>query len=305
MINQDEVEGSVPIILGPTGVGKTDIVHRAAAGAGVEIISADSRAIYRGMNIGTATPPESFREELSYHLINFLHPRERFSAMDFRNRVEEKMRDIWSRENGPVIVGGSRLYILALTQGIFEGPEADESLREKLRKMPRDELHHRLEEVDPASARKIHPNDTKRVIRALEVYKLTGRPINELKQEAEPLPVDFVKVSLNRPRSKLYERVESRVDEMMNEGLLEEVKSLIAEGFNPGWGAWNTIGYKELARHIVDEKDLSSAVEDIKRNTRHLVKYQQNWIKSLDLDLSLDLCQCERGEVTAKLESYF
>ncbi|MFP3953954.1 MAG: tRNA (adenosine(37)-N6)-dimethylallyltransferase MiaA, partial [Candidatus Acetothermia bacterium] len=176
----------VPIVLGPTGVGKTELVHRVALALEAEVVSADSRAIYKGMEIGTATPPESYRDELDYHLINFLHPRERFSAMDFRERAESVIYDVANGGKLPVVVGGSRLYILALTQGIFKGPDRDEELRKKLRDVPGELLHERLGEVDPESAEKIHPNDTKRVVRALEIYKLTGRPISELKDEAEP-----------------------------------------------------------------------------------------------------------------------
>jgi len=144
------------------------------------------------------------------------------------------------------VVGGSRLYILALTQGIFEGPEADEELREKLREKPSEELHERLVEVDPRSAEKIHPNDTKRLVRALEVYELSGEPISKLKEQTEPLPYDFKLIGLDRPREVLYERIDSRGEEMLDSGLLDEVKALLGEGFGPDWGAWETIGYKEL-----------------------------------------------------------
>ncbi|MBS3766073.1 tRNA (adenosine(37)-N6)-dimethylallyltransferase MiaA, partial [Candidatus Bipolaricaulota bacterium] len=195
---KNRVEDSVPIVLGPTSVGKTELVHEVAGKLGGEIISADSRAVYAGMDIGTATPPETYRKELPYHLINFLDPRERYSAADFQDDAEEKIEEILGRGNRPIVVGGSRLYIIALTQGIFEGPEADEELREELRSRSGDELHERLDQVDPRSAEKIHPNDTKRLVRALEVYELTGRPISELKEETEPLPFEFRKVGLNR-----------------------------------------------------------------------------------------------------------
>ena len=271
-------EEVVPIVLGPTAVGKTELVHRAAKSVGGEIISADSRAIYRGMDIGTATPPVELREELPYHLINFLDPRERYSAADYRQDVEEKILEIRSRGNRPIVVGGSRLYIISLTQGIFEGPEADEALREQLRSKPGEELHERLQEVDPRSAEKIHPNDTKRLVRALEVYELSGEPISKLKEETEPLPFDFRVIGLDRAREELYSRINRRVEDMVEAGLFDEVKELVQAGFGPGWGAWETIGYKELALHLRGELDRDEAIDEIKKNTRHLAKYQQNWM---------------------------
>ncbi|MFB6291259.1 MAG: tRNA (adenosine(37)-N6)-dimethylallyltransferase MiaA [Candidatus Bipolaricaulia bacterium] len=272
----------VPVILGPTAVGKTELVHGVARKLDGEIISADSRAIYRGMNIGTATPPRAYREELSYHLINFVPPKKRYSAADFRRDAEEKINEITARDKIPLIVGGSRLYVIALTQGIFDGPEADKELRERLREVPNDELHERLSRVDPRTAEKVHPNDTKRLVRALEVYELSGRPISELKEEAEPVPVNFLKVGLDRPREVLYDRVNSRVDKMLEEGLLDEVESLVEEGFGPDWGAWETIGYKELVLYLEGEYDYEEAIDEIKKNTRHLAKYQQNWMEKIE-----------------------
>ncbi len=287
-------EMTVPIVLGPTAVGKTELVHRAAKSIEGEVVSADSRAIYRGMDIGTATPPESLREEIRYHLINFLDPRDRYSAAAYRQDVEEKIPEIRSRGNRPVVVGGSRLYVLSLTQGIFEGPEADEELRDRLRKKSNEELHERLREVDPRSAEKIHPNDTKRLVRALEVYELSGEPISKLKDQTEPLPFDFRLIGLNRAREKLYSRINRRVEDMIGAGLFEEVKELVADGFGPDWGAWETIGYKELALHLRDELDRDEAIDEIKKNTRHLAKYQQNWmtkvegLEEIDLDAEVE-----------------
>ena len=280
---------SVPIILGPTAVGKTELVHRLAREIDGEIISADSRAIYRDMDIGTATPPESYMEELPYHLVNFVDPGERYSAADFRRDVEEKVEEIEDRGRVPIVVGGSRLYILALTQGIFDGPDADEELRKKLREVPNEELHERLREVDPRSAEKVHPNDTKRLVRAMEVYKLSGKPISQLKEEAEPLPVGFLKIGLNRPREELYGRANARVGRMLEEGLMEEVKYLVEKGFGPDWGAWETIGYKELALYLEGEYEYEEAIEEIKKNTRHLAKYQQNWMEKIEGITTFDL----------------
>ena len=279
----------LPVVLGPTAVGKTDLVHQVARELGGEIISADSRAIYEGMDIGTATPPEDYRDEVPYHLINFIHPRERYSAADFRRDVEEKVKEISGRDRRPVVVGGSRLYIIALTQGIFDGPEADSELRERLRDLPNEELQERLRKVDPKTADKVHVNDTKRLVRALEVYELSGKPISQLKEEAEPLPVDFLKIGLDRPREELYDRANSRVEQMMERGLLEEVQKLLDHGFGPNWGAWETIGYKELALYLKGDYDREEAIEEIKKNTRHLAKYQQNWMEKVEGITTFDL----------------
>jgi len=298
-----QLDEPLPVVLGPTAVGKTDVVHQVARELGGEIISADSRAIYEGMDIGTATPAEDYRDEVHYHLINFIHPRERYSAADFRRDVEEKVKEISGRDRKPIVVGGSRLYIIALTQGIFDGPEADSELRERLRALPNDELQERLRKVDPKTADKVHVNDTKRLVRALEVYELSGKPISQLKKEAEPLPVDFLKIGLDRPREELYDRANSRVEQMMKEGLLDEVQQLLDEGFGPDWGAWETIGYKELALYLKGEYDREEAIEEIKKNTRHLAKYQQNWMEKVEGITTFDLE--ENHEVESSLLDLF
>jgi len=277
----------IPLVLGPTAAGKTELAHRAARVISqesekteVEIISADSRAIYKRLNIGTATPLPRQRRELNYHLISFLDPRERYSAMDFRRDVEEKLEEITSRGNLPLLVGGSRLYIKALTEGIFEGPSADEELRESLSKKSGEELHGELEEVDPPSAEKIHPHDKKRLIRALEVHRLTGRPISELKQEAEPISQSVKKIGLKKSKEELYRQIGDRVEEMLERGLLEEVEELVEAGFGPEWGSWETIGYKELVPVVQGDRTLEEAKELIKKNTRHLARYQLSWLRS-------------------------
>jgi tRNA dimethylallyltransferase len=293
------LDESLPVVLGPTAVGKTELAHQVAREIKGEIISADSRAIYEGMDIGTATPPEDYRDEIPYHLVNFIHPRERYSAADFRRDVEEKVKEISGRGRRPVVVGGSRLYIIALTQGIFDGPEADSELRERLRDLPNEELQERLRKVDPKTADKVHVNDTKRLVRALEVYELSGKPISQLKEEAEPLPVDFLKIGLDRPRDELYDRANSRVEQMLERGLLDEVEQLLDQGFGPDWGAWETIGYKELALYLKGDYDREEAIEEIKKNTRHLAKYQQNWMEKVEGITKFDLE--ENNEVKSSL----
>lgn len=274
---------NIPIILGPTGAGKTDLVHRIALQLGAEVISADSRALYKRLDIGTATPTEKKRNEVTYHLVNSVSPRSFYSAMDFRRGVEEKVGSIISGGNLPVLAGGSRLYVKALTEGIFEGPGADEELRDRLRKKESNELHERLESVDSPSAEKIHPNDKKRIVRALEVYELTGRPISKLQEETEPLPYDFLLIGLKKPRERLYDDIDSRVEEMFQRGLVGEVKGLLEDGFCEDWGAWETIGYKEVVKFLEGELTLDEAKQKIKNNTHRLARKQLGWLDKEDL----------------------
>ncbi|MFW6421637.1 MAG: tRNA (adenosine(37)-N6)-dimethylallyltransferase MiaA [Candidatus Bipolaricaulota bacterium] len=294
---------SIPLIIGPTAVGKTEVAHKLARKTNSEIISADSRAVYKGLEIGTATPEPRLIEEVPYHLISFLDPRRRYSAKDFQRDVEEKIQKIADGCGKPIIVGGSRLYVKALTQGLFEGPGADREIRSRLSRRSGEELHHRLQEVDPKSAENIHPNDQKRLIRALEVYEITGRPISVLQDEAEPLPHSLTKIALLRDRKSLYRRIEERVEELIDRGLVQEVRELLQRGFSEDWGAWNTIGYKELVLHLEGEISLEEAKEAIKTNTRHLAKYQLGWIRSEECQHQFDLDKSRTSQVVERLVS--
>lgn len=289
-------EPVVLVIVGPTAVGKTQLVHVLAKQIEGEIISADSRALYKWMRIGTDTPPQSFQREVRYHLINFLHPSRRYSAAQFAKDVHRLVGNITDRDHLPLITGGSRLYIKALTEGIFEGPQAAPDLREQLSQHSSSELHKELQEVDPASAKQIHPNDKKRIIRALEVYRLTGNTISTLKQEAEALPFDFRLIGLLRSRSEIYSRIDRRVEEMIEKGLVKEVQGLLDRGFSPDWGAWNTIGYKEVIPYLQGELSLEEAKKNIQNNTHQLARDQLNWIRSDDEVKTINLSECSEEE---------
>lgn len=291
----------IPLIIGPTAVGKTEISHQVALAIGGEIISADSRAIYKHLDIGTATPSREQRDEVPYHLVNELEPCERYSAMDFRKDSEGLVREIADRGNVPMFVGGSRLYVKALTEGIFEGPDADKELRKELRDRSSSDLHDELSEVDPPSAHKIHPNDKKRLVRALEVYKLTGRPISKLKGEAEPLPYHFLKISLISSREALYGRIDRRVEEMIKSGLVEEVKDLLQRGFNPEWPSWHTIGYEEMVDYLEGDKSLEAVQSEIKQNTRNLARYQLSWIRNEDEVHVIDLTEYNKDQAVSEI----
>jgi tRNA dimethylallyltransferase len=273
-------------ILGPTAVGKTEIAIAVAQKLDAEIVSADSRQIYRYMDIGTAKPSASEQAQIRHHLIDFVMPDEHFSVADYQRVADIAIQDIQSRGKQAMIVGGTGLYFRAVVDGIFDGPDADPEFRAKLiveaHEFSAEVLHSRLSQVDPKSASRIHPNDLIRVIRALEVYKKTGKTISELQKEwnrASPR-YPFVAFGINRERQELYHQIEERVDKMLAVGLLEEVKSLIARGYDENLTAMKGFGYKELIDYLNGQYDWNTAVDLLKRNTRRFAKRQLTWFRN-------------------------
>jgi tRNA dimethylallyltransferase len=275
----------VLVILGPTCVGKTQASLKLADIINGEIISFDSRQIYRFMDIGTAKPTLEQREKVPHHLIDLISPDKRFTAADYGKKAREIIREIVERKRYPIAVGGSGLYLKALIEGFFEGPKANGKIRERLereaQRFGEPHLFNRLKEVDPEAAERIHPNDSVRIIRALEVYELTGKPISTWQQEGkyDPFPMSFIKIGLHLDREKLYQRIDQRVDEMMNRGLLDEVKRLNEMGFTLRLKALKTVGYQELFAYLEGQLNLSEAVEKIKQNTRNYAKRQLTWFR--------------------------
>lgn len=271
------------IIVGPTGVGKTEVAFRAARLLGGEIVSADSRLVYRMMDIGTAKPGAQMMEQVRHHMIDLVDPDENYTCKRFEQDAREAVRDILSRRRVPVVVGGSGLYIRALTDGIFEGPEADTELRRNLRSEAARRgtawLWTRLKDVDPEKAAQIDPQNLVRIIRALEVYELTGRRMSELEQQAERFEVPSVTVGLKRGRGELYRLIDCRVDRMMEAGFLYEVRMLLDQGYGDTHAVGRSLGYRELIGHLRGKTTLADAVELIKRNTRHFAKRQMTWSK--------------------------
>ena len=287
-------------ILGPTAVGKTELALRVATRLGGEIVSVDSRQIYCRMDIGTAKPTPEQLELVPHHMINCVMPDESFSAADFQKGADEAIRQIRQRGNVPILVGGSGMYFRALVDGLFNGPQADPVFRQKLRQEADElgiqHLYRRLENIDPDAAEKIHHNDLIRIIRALEVYQKSGKRISELRQQWESgeSRYELAAFGLNRPRDELYQRIEARVDQMMDEGLLDEVRSL--SGYRRDLHAMNCLGYKELLAHLDGECDLDEAVQLIKRNTRRYAKRQLTWFRK-DRRISwIDLSECPSPE---------
>ena len=274
------------ILTGPTAVGKTALSIGLAKAVDGEIISADSMQVYRKMNIGTAKIQQSEMQGVRHHLIDILDPGEDFNVVLFKKYALEAMKDIYSREKIPVVVGGTGFYVQALLYDInFEDNDNDMSYREELQTLAAEHgnsyIHDMLAGVDPESAEKIHENNVKRVIRALEFYKKTGMKIskhNEAESQKES-PYNFEYFVLNDDRQKLYDRIDRRIDIMLADGLLDEVRSLVDEGYSRDLVSMQGLGYKEMIDYIQERYTLDEAVYTLKRDTRHFAKRQVTWFK--------------------------
>ena len=285
------------ILTGPTAVGKTALSLKLAKEIGGEIISADSMQIYRHMDIGSAKIMPEEMEEIPHHLIDVLEPSEPFHVVRFQQMAKEAIDEIYSRGHVPIITGGTGFYIQALLYDIdFEDTCEDSEYRSALEQLAREQgssrLHEMLRDVDPQAAEEIHCNNTKRLIRALEYHHLTGRQIsahNEEQKQKES-PYAFGYFVLNRNRALLYQRIDLRVDQMIEKGLLDEIMRLKEMGYDRSYVSMQGIGYKELLSHLDGEISLEEAVDQIKKDTRHFAKRQITWFKRekdvtwLDLD---------------------
>ena len=272
------------ILTGPTAVGKTALSIRLAKAIGGEIISADSMQVYQKMNIGTAKIKTVEMEGIPHYLVDVLDPAEEFHVARFQKMAKEALQNIYGKGKIPLVVGGTGFYIQSLLYDIdFEEEEQDMEYREMLWKMSREEgneaLHRMLSQKDPVSAQKIHPNNVKRVIRALEFYRLNGYPISEHneKESQKESPYQFAYFVLNQDRKKLYERIDQRVDLMMEAGLLKEVQDLKEEGYGKSLVSMQGIGYKEIYEYLEGNLTLDQAVDLIKKDTRHFAKRQLTW----------------------------
>ena len=281
-----EPGAKIVVVVGPTAVGKSDLAIRLAEECGGEIVNADSLQVYRGMDIGTAKTPPSVRRRIPHHLIDILEPDEPFSAADFRKEADRAIADIVGRGKRVVVVGGTGLYIRALLHGLADSPSGDGPVRRELEVLAREagpeELHRLLAAVDPASAARLSPRDQLRVIRALEVYRVTGRPMSAFLTEHRFAERRYraLKIGLNLPREDLYRRIDERVDHMMEAGLVAEVMGLLGQGLSPDLKPLKAIGYKEICGYLAGAWTLEEAVRLIKRNTRHYAKRQLTWFKS-------------------------
>jgi len=274
------------IIVGPTAVGKTDVSIQLAERLNGEIVSADSRLFYRGMNIGTAKP--SFEEQacVPHHLIDIAEPDEILSLAIFQQKAQETIAAIHAREKLPFLVGGTGQYVRAVTQG-WTPPEVqpNEQLRNELEQQKEQNgiywLHAKLEGVDPEAAGKIDPRNYRRTIRALEVIQTTGKKFSEQRGQGES-PYHLMTIGLTRPREELYQRVDQRIDMMFENGFIDEVKTLLSKGYPPSLPTMSAIGYRECVSVIQGELSEEQAKAQIRRATRIYVRRQANWFKESD-----------------------
>lgn len=274
------------VLTGPTAVGKTKLSISLAEAVNGEIISADSMQVYRNMDIGSAKIRPKEMQGVPHHLVDILSPQEEFHIVLFQKLAKNAMEEIYAKGRIPILVGGTGFYIQAVTRDIdFTQARQDDNCRKELEALAARKgnkyLHEQLEKVDPKSAREIHANNVKRVIRALEFYRQNGMPISEHNEEQKErtTPYNLAYFVLNAPRDLLYERIDKRVDEMISEGLVNEVKKLKNMGCHKGMVSMQGLGYKEILGYLDGEYSLEEAIRILKRDTRHFAKRQLTWFR--------------------------
>ncbi len=271
------------ILVGPTASGKTALAVAMAERIGGEIVNADSMQVYRRMDIGTAKPPPEVRRLVPHHLLDAVDPDEPYTAADFVREARKAIADIHGRGKRAIVSGGTGLYVKALTRGLVESPGGDETIRKELKSLAavegKEALHRRLALIDPQTARRLHPNDQLRVTRALEVYRITGRPLSELHGEHRFAVNSYacLKIGLAPDRSELYSNIDKRVEWMIGNGLVEEVKGLLSAGYCPLLKPMRSLGYRQVCSFLAGEYSLDKAIELIKRDTRRYAKRQLTW----------------------------
>ena len=275
------------VLIGPTAVGKTALSLALARRLDAEIISGDSMLFYRGFDIGTAKPTKEERAAVPHHFIDILAPAASFNVMDFQRLARAEIGRIAARGKLPLVVGGTGLYIKSLLEGyVFNETSGDRAYREKLERLAQEKgkafVHGLLQEADPEAAARLHVNDFRRVVRALEVASLGNEHISEQREAAGgELAYDAYVIGLRRERQALYARIEERVDAMLEAGLADEVRSLLAEGVPRDCPAMNGIGYREMLAYLAGSMDLPLAAEEIKKATRHFAKRQLTWFRKM------------------------
>jgi tRNA dimethylallyltransferase len=285
-MSADNVKPKIIIICGPTALGKTSMAINVAGIFNGEIIGADSMQIYRYMDIGTAKPTTDEQSRVAHHMIDLIDPDEHFDARQFAEMAYEKIIRLYARGVTPFVVGGTGLYIKALVHGLFKAGPSDIHVRERLQEQARiygaDFLHQKLRRYDPDTAERIHPNDSYRIIRALEVHELTGKTITAFQQDHGFKDHRFrmLKIGLHIDREVLYDRINHRVDAMMDSGFLNEVKGLLEMGYSENLKSMQSIGYRHLMDFIKGRCSWDETMRTLKRDTRRYAKRQLTWFKA-------------------------
>ncbi|MGE5217921.1 MAG: tRNA (adenosine(37)-N6)-dimethylallyltransferase MiaA [Chloroflexota bacterium] len=275
----------IVIVLGPTAIGKSELALELAQNIDGEIVNADSQQVYRCLDIGTGKPSTEERLQVPHHLIDVVDPDEEFNAAQFRRMALKIIEEIQGRKKTVIVCGGTGLYLKALTQGLFDGPGQDAALRAALERQIESEglptLYQRLVAIDGSVISTIHPNDRQRIIRALEVFEATGRPLSAWQNEHafRDQPFAILKLGLLRERAELYDRINHRSEQMVRDGLLEEVEGLVARGYSLDLKALRSVGYRQMGEVLRGEKDLTGALEEMKQETRRLAKRQLTWFR--------------------------
>jgi tRNA dimethylallyltransferase len=299
------MERKVIVIVGPTCSGKTKVGISFAEKLQTEIISADSRQFYKYLSIGTAKPTTDELQLVKHHFIDFLEPDEDYNVSRFENDALKIIDKLLTERKVPIVIGGSGLYIKALTEGIFNSVDVDDDYRDTLKKkrekFGNEFLYEGLKKIDPQSASGMLPQNWKRVMRALEVFHLTGEPIWKFQKNYErKTDHEFILFGLNWEREKLYRNIENRVDRMIKDGLVAEVKNILSLGYSKKINSLNTVGYKEIISYLENEITLERAIELIKRNTRRYAKRQMTWFRKTE---NINWLACDENTTSEQLVS--
>ncbi len=276
----------IPVIVGATASGKSSLARAVADRTGGRIICLDSRKIYRRLNIGTAKPPPELIAQYDYAMIDIIEPTESYSAYQYAETAGEIIRDTLNENRLPIIAGGTGLYLRALKGGLFRGPGANQEVRKYINELADrdgwDSVFEQLEQVDPEAARRIGPTNRQRLVRALEVFYVTGKPLTAVQDRGEYAAPewDFVLFGIDWPREKLHERIARRTGLMVNRGLFTEVKTLMESGLPPSAPGLKSVGYREAVDYLVGKTSQVEAVEKIKTSTRQYAKRQRTWFRN-------------------------
>jgi tRNA dimethylallyltransferase len=274
------------VLLGPTAVGKSRIAIHVAKHFDTDVLAADSRQVYRGMDIGTDKPTDEERRDVSHRLIDLVDPDVAFNAGWYRRAAMGEVERLYRAERLPFVVGGTGLYIRTLVRGLCPAPQADPQVREGLKKLKdergRDGLYAELMRVDPETAARLHPHDAPKVLRALEVYRLSGRSLSTIQVEHgfHEMPFSTLLIGLERKKETLYRRIEERIDWQLTHGMIEETRSLLDQGYGRELGSMKGLGYRQVAAYLANECDYDEMVRRFKRDTRRFAKRQMTWFRS-------------------------